>query len=505
MTLPNGPDGVDYTTWGVTGQRTDGNTTPADMAGWDQTYVQDQLKAQHIGTTGSGTSVFTRPGGPLDAWRSSPIPLPAIGTIIDNIVNMLLGWAGIGWTQDDSAQALADQSATLAMLSAQVAALQNRQNAEGYGGTSASVNFTGRANSPSIGSDFDQFDSGSGTSLWGITNGKVSAQIVTDNPRSCVAVYNAAQSDTDYQAVGAAFASAPVPGLFSATSAHSRIVARCNATGDTFDYVDLTNDTAELGCYVSGVQHVFTTAPISFKANGVYWLICGTIGGLRNFQVLEGSTAKITYTETGTTSQVGAGFRGTGIGCRIYADFLFSSKPGDVLGFAFADNTPAPVLGSGAEIFRTSSAILDVASGVNLVPANFSDTEGNVNDDITVDVVNGKFTVRDADWYTVRANIKTPASSGQPDAIALVLGKGISGGTVGAYRYGNDHTRGVLSVGVGAVIPRWYSGVWPVYLEAGDFVQLGYDATSSGTGVLTGEAGGIQTYFSIQRGIRTAS
>lgn len=419
----------------------------------------------------------------------------AVGDIrqtIDNIVGGLFGWVGAGFGHSDALQALLDEAASVAALAAAVASLQNTAANQSAGGVSAFVDFSTRANAASLGSDFTQTYTGTGTGVLGITDGRAAWQPVNDATRLCQVVYNAAQSTTDYQMVGASFATAPVWGGNTSNSGHNFLVGRSNAAGDTCVYADFTKYSVELGCLVSNVKTVFATltSGFSFKSNGVYWLQPGTVGGARIFRVLDGNTPIITHTEVGTTSQLGSGFRYTGPPVYAFANPFGTNGPGKVSAFAFADNQPPTLVGSGAYMYRAATADVGVTSGTNIL-SSFFDTSGGGTADITVDLTNSKFTVSMDGWYKVTARSKV-ASSAFPSRFTWILH--VNGA---ADRYmGTMHARGLDGIAAPQT-PEGVSGECGIHLLAGDYVQLGYNASNTVGSVLDGEAAGTQTYFSI--------
>jgi len=154
-------------------------------------------------------------------------------------------------------------------------------------------------------------------------------------------------------------------------------------------------------------------------------------------------------------------------------------------------------VGSGAYIARTSTAFLDAYDGQNLLPPNFfGSTSRNTNTpDITVDLVGGKFTVSNSGWYSLNASISTdPDTAALPsDRFAFTLYRN------GAVEQWGDDLSTCESDGVTTYLVRSFSGHWVIYLAAGDYVQLGYNAklVQGGKSFFTGEATGVRTYFNI--------
>lgn len=410
---------------------------------------------------------------------------------IDNAVQSFFGWIGNGWSREDSEQAFADQAATTAALSAAVTALQNNYTNSTNGGLSAFIDFSLRSNSSSLGSDFTQTYTGSGSGTLGITNQKAVWQEVNDNDRACRARYNAVASSSDYQMVGAAFASAPT-WFNSSSEARNFLYGRMDSTGNTYVYADFGKNDVELGCVVSGVKTVFATrsSGFSFQANSMYWLRCGTLGGQRVFQVLNGTTPIITYTEVGTTSQLGSGYRYTGFGVSARASRLGTVPPGSLLAFGFADNLPPVIVGSIASMYRVNTSGVSMLNGNNLLPTGFFDTPELNTEDYTYNLSNGSFTVANAGNY--RCTIQSAISASFPNQFTWrIYVNGVAG------KYGGDpHIRGVGALG-GNETPNYAGGSVDIPLQAGDTVRWGYNSSGISADVLKGEATGSATYFTI--------
>ena len=432
-----------------------------------------------------------------------------IGATRDSLVNNIFGWLGSGWSALDTDAALANQAATLAGLAAMIAALQSNQNNQAVGGTQAFIDFSDRANASSLGADFTQTYAGSGTGYWGIKSGRAAWYPVNDNNRTCVGIYNVAHTVTDYQMVGAAFASAPWWSGSTSNSGHNFLFARADASGSSCVFADMTAYTAQIGCIVSGTKTVFATASgFAFKANTIYWLRAGTIGGARVFQLLEGSRPVLTYTEPGTTSILGSeqatpeDYRWGGAGVTGAASGLGTAEPGVMTAFALSDNQPATVIGSGACMYRADTGGVDVSSGANQLPTDFFDTLNECTDDITPDVSAGIFTVSQDGWYNIDFQASLADFWGgfaplSPFPLFLELYKTPSGGSPAVECQIGDVAMGYALSGFTTASPRAISGSCRVYLQSGDSVGLGYNADTSKTDVFIGDAAGIGTRFTI--------
>ena len=496
--LPNGAGGLDdqFNEWGLT------NNISA-LQGRDEETVRAYL----MGNLGMEVPAIDNVGmGNLDPdftdfladitadltqfWTDIGEITSDVGEFISAVVNSVLGVFGLDWLVTDAAEALETQRLSIAALGAAVAAMESRQQGYHFSGVSAFVDFSARADASSIGADFTQTYSGSGTGYWGIKDGRVHWYPVNDSPRTCIALYNVTPSDSDYQSVGMTTASVPI--RFNDTAeGRNLIVGRSNSAGTSYVFADIGKTNVKLGCVVGGSKTVWDTEGITFKPSGNYWLVCGTTGGARIFQVFEGTTPILTHTEVGTASMLGPSYRYAGLAGYTYANAFGSDWPAKIAAFAFADNQPPNFIGSGAVITRTDTDGWDVDGGSHYIGDNFFDTLSDHTDDITSDLVTGKFTVSLEGWYRVEARAKT-YTTWFPNHFSLML---YVNGSPQRWM-GNDQMRG-LSGGASAIVPDGVAGDTLVYLIPGDYVQLGYSADTDVDDVLTGDGGGYQTYFTI--------
>lgn len=455
--------------------------------------------------TGDITETVTQVDGHFTTQRGN------LQGTINGIINKWFGWVGDIWELLDLEGALEDQANTVATLAAAVQALQNNESNQNVGGISAFVDFSGRADSTTLGSDFDQTYSGSGTGVWGIKDGRAAWYSVAGADRDCVAVYNVANTTTKYQKIGVAFSSAPVWVGFPSGSGHNFIYGRMNAAGTEYVYADFTKYTVELGCVVGGVKTFFVdkTSGFSFKSNATYWLECGVGVSTRSYRVLENGVPVLDYTEGGGGISVYADtHRHTGFGVHADASGLGTAPPARVLAYAFADNQPPTLVGSGARMVRTSTSTVTASSGSNLLPSSFFGSAPDATPDIVPDTSTGRFTVSISGWYniSVRLMIKHSNSSSTsngadypPFPLHLLLYKN---GTLERWIGPSvlPYPRGAGSSGSGVQYygtPDCAAGETAIFLQGGDYVQIGYNADATETGFWTGEASGVKTYFSI--------
>lgn len=471
-----------------------------DLGTWINTHIREPLEAAAAAFAGLLSKLFLvddllevlsgeEDGDVNDVGTFINNISSGVQNTIDAIVKGLFGWIGSGWGHEDAEQALKDEAATVAALSAAVTALQNDQNNEAVGGKTAFVDFTLRPNQTGMGSDFDLAYTGvNGLGFLSIIDGNVTwNNNNSHDPRTALFRYNLLETVTDYQKVGIAYSGSPE--YDNNNPAKNYIHARKNAAGTTYVYADLRKRFLELGCIVAGAKTVFASREISFKANGIYWLEAGTIGGLRIFRVLEGNTPILTHTEVGTTSQVGPGYRYAGGGVYAYSWNFFGEhtyRPADMLAFAMGDNQPPTVLGSGATMIRTSSSNVDGSSGRNQFPGTYFNNKEVGTADIGVDLTTGRFTVSLAGWYAIEFRTRINTGASPPNNTELVLFKNGS-----AFKHMGD------SLTNDSVDARGIGGSALVYLDVNDYVHFGYELSASSSNYFTGESTGAETYATI--------
>jgi hypothetical protein len=343
-----------------------------------------------------------------------------------------------------------------------------------------------------MGSDFTQTYSGAGTTTTGITNGAVTTQPVLGSPRTCVYIYNALQFTTDYQKVGQTFTSAPNLQI-GGNNAQNTIIARSNSAGTSYVFAEFEKNTARLGCVVSGSRTVWTTlsSGFSFKAGQTYWLVCGTTGGLRSYQVLEGSVPIISWTEVGTSSQLGASYRYPGGGTYVYSAGAAVITAGSFSSFTFADNTPATTLGSFARVYRANTNASGAAGTGDQKFATFTfDATDRITQDIIYDATNNKFSVSKVGTYVFEFGWHNPNTLVSSQSVEMLCWKGNGAGSASVYERDGRY---------------WDQIAWKrmrasftLYLVAGDYVQPGCNfATNSPTFI--GDAAGTLTFMTLAK------
>lgn len=428
-----------------------------------------------------GSGLLSGDLGDFGEWFDDTVTQPIIGTV-DGFIRGVLGLIGSGFNVnivEDTAKSLADAIASMNEI---VTRLDQKATTGDFSGTAAVVNFASEAAGPSLGSKWAQTHSGTGTGTLGISGGRAKWSGSASN-RTGIARYTDELCTSDYQKVGAAFATLPSTNFLGGWNSYNYLYARMNAAADTYVYAKLGSGSLQLGCVVDGTQTVFSTnTTFKFKPGTAYWLEAGTTGGVRIFRVWENSRIIMTYTDASAISQLG--HRHVGMGVTSFSD---TYRPAEVSSFAFYDNSQPPTKGSGFHIMRTSTSTVSQPSGVNLIPGSFFDTPDRQTDDYKYDSATNKLTVSVAGWYIVNMKIRLAA-----DTLAV-------GGTAQPLLYVNGEA-------VQAGWETWYTGpaswggssdtaaTFIQYLNKDDYIQPGF-YTNRAINLIGGESG-VQTNFS---------
>ena len=415
-------------------------------------------------------------------WFDNTVIQPVVGTI-DGFVRGVLGLVGNGFqfdTVEETAKNLADSIASMNTI---ITKLQNAADAGSFTGVAVGVEFANAIPGATMGSAWAQSHSGGGTATLGIEGGRVKL-IGTASNRVGIAVYTAKECRSDYQKVGAAFATLPSTNFLGGNRSHNLLLGRVNTAGDTYVYADFEASRMELGCVVSGSKTVFSVKnDFKFKPGVAYWLECGTTGGVRIFQVWENNKVILTYTDAAAVSQLGNKRGGLGV-----VGFSNTYKPAEISAFAFFDNQPAVVKGCGWRVARTSSAVGNISTGTNLFPSGWFDTIDYMSDDLA------------ATYVASQNKIIAPADGWY--AVAVIQ---YGDDNLGAFTGGKNRAalfKNGVPVQLSNPIPsninvgyNGFGGAFTVYCQKGDELQPGYNSSWSATGLLKADAGGLGTYW----------
>jgi hypothetical protein len=371
-----------------------------------------------------------------------------------------------------------------------IQALRSQNTATSISGISVNVNFSDYPDGP-LPSTFTVTYSGAGTSTVTVKGGAAGFNnLVNDANRTAYVVWNQGPTNSDYQIVRGTMASAP-GGSVSGGQPAIYAMGRVDNPGNPRNYVwarayctGFLTYKADVGCTVNGVDNIFSSG-IALTWSLDIAVVIGANATPRRYQAYSGTSLVFDYTEAGTTSQVGAGFRYWGCRTEMKQGSGGAGSPGTIAATSVSDNAPPNVLGSTFRICRKSTTTVAVAnSGAGnpvKVAANFFDTLEWMSPDMTWDGQN--LTVNTEGTYlavlryntgNIPTNTKFTPVIFQNNAAEAMVDGGF------ADSYGGQAMGGV---GGGAL----------VYCHVGDIFSAG--TASSGAGTITGDAGGYSCYF----------
>lgn len=360
---------------------------------------------------------------------------------------------------------------------------------------------------------------------WSATGGNTSGSLVV-----CVGTNNTPSMGIS--------TGATTPGTFYATSAYTYttdnqsfeavlgsggsaggttyLLFHCNTSLTAGGYLAVSASGLDLGSFTqSGGAWTFN-APIGSLSVG---LSSGNRVEVQNqgnvYQLLINGEVQKTITDTGNAITLGAAYRSAQVLMqRVYYTYN-PGTPWQTLGHAdsfqlagvlLSDYIVPTYLGSTAHITRTSTTVVSAPNGV--LPSSFWGANLRSTADITVDLVNGKFTVSKAAPYQVSMALASNAASNFAGTTYAASIQSVLYRNGSIEQYGNfvmqDKPAG-YDGNTNVSIPQ-YTPVttFDCYLSAGDYVQVGTATTVVGggnsiTGGLLGEATGKKTYFNITR------
>jgi hypothetical protein len=415
-----------------------------------------------------GSGLLTADLTDFAEWWDETITQPVVGSV-DGFIRGALGLIGSGFNVtivEDTARALKD---SLADMSDIVTKLNQQATAGKFTGLAVSLPF---ASVSTLSTYFSQTTSGTGAGSLALSSGKlVWSGTATD--RSSLLRYTPAVCKSDYQKVGAAYATIPSTNFLGLWRSYNYLYGRMNTAGNSYVYAKIGASDLELGCYVSGSKTVFSTlSGFKFKPGSAYWLECGTSGGARIFRIWQNNIVILTYTDASSISQLGASNRSVGLGATAATNTYL---PAQVSAFAFYDNVPAVVTGCGWRVTRTSSAPGNITNTTSLFPTVWFDTIDYMSDDLaaTYSYAHNRITCPADGWYAVSVyqygNNNLAAFTGGKNRAAL-----FKNGT--AVQFSNPIPSNI-NVGYNG-----FGGTFTVYCQEGDYLQRAMTLTGLALG-----------------------
>jgi hypothetical protein len=413
-----------------------------------------------------------------------------LGTLNDQITNGLLGGEDFShYFGSDPTQARGGLDSIFADVlnhTQQIQAMRSNTAGTDVSGSSVNINFSDYPDGP-LPAIFTTTYTGSGTSLLGIVSGVGRwSPAKNDGNRNVHACYQPAATNTDFQLIRGSLGQIPQQGgsggtpkiavtgrVDSPTNPRSFVWARGYCTG----FLTFKGD---MGMTVNGVETVWASnIPLTWSMD--IMMAVGVGINARRYQVYSGSKLVYDYTEPGTGSSIGPGFRYYGLKAEIRTDSGGTpTVPGSLAGASISDNAPPTVVGSGGVMSRRSTSTVGMPTGSRVLPNNFFGIIDAKSDDITASLANGSFTVKYAGWYHIDAALQLNGSLYEDNMLMLFVNGNLS--RAGGPKM-NEQTHNKAS--------------WLMYLAEGDYVQLGTYRESGSNAIMQGEASGVWTYFQI--------
>jgi hypothetical protein len=336
--------------------------------------------------------------------------------------------------------------------------------------------------------------SGTPTSTIGVNGGNAGwTTLNNDGNRQATIVYNVAPTNTDYQLIKGSMANPPsgTP-IGGSTNPALWAMGRVDSPSNPRNYVwakayctGFLTYKCDIGYTAAGVDNNFQTG-ISLTWSTDITVVIGANGNPRRYQGYSGTTLVFDYTEAGTGSQIGAGFRYWGLRTVCVNGTYGAGDPGSVSSCSISDNAPPTVVGSGARITRVNTATVNFSASSNNVdfPNQFFDTQNEKSGDITAQTAAAtlnRFTASIEGWYYTAMCVE-PTSNNTGGGCSIGIKK--NGTVYQAGQGARQSTPGVM-----------YAGM--VYLKANDYITPMYNNLDLGTVTMRGGTDGSRTWWVI--------
>jgi hypothetical protein len=269
--------------------------------------------------------------------------VPGVTTIIDNIVNGLQNSNGSAWGHADSFAAMLNQLVSTIGLGTRVQYLESLQTT----GIRAIDDFE-RVSVVDLGSDWDLTYFGPGAGTWATPNGHDASWaegFLSYVNRGFLARFigTGSVSNTDLQKVTCVLGSFAESNGFAGVSGRNDLIGRMSS--DNQNYVRASfrpTGLITITAVVAGVETLLgsTTVPAAGAGTALGFLI-GSATNNRHFAATLNGQIVLEFDEVGTTSQIGAGFRGWGHGGLAEGAFFAGGQmdPGRLNSWAAIDQT----------------------------------------------------------------------------------------------------------------------------------------------------------------------
>lgn len=468
------------------------------------TAIPLMLEALRMAPTGSLSSYGSIiPGAfPEDEYYVDEVTADAIVENLDEtwwqrtwrgVIEKFTGMEGISTpTLDDAKDAMARLRADLAQNTRSIQDIQARDAGEISIGKVINIDFDQYPDGPIPSELFDVYYLDDrfvspGTAQIGIDNGL--AQFTTrpdDGPRDVMLV-GVERTDTHYQIIRGTMGAPPMGPDSEEGTPKFHALVRVSDDRETYVFARAWNLGAwlqfrgEIGIVIDGVETIWdTNIPLTWSMDMT--VVAGVGNNPHQYQVWSGSELVKTYTDATESCPLPDD---DNFGWGSIAQIRGTHHSGKVGGCSVADNQLPLTIGTNAMMYRVSTTNEMMYGGgtVTDFPDNFFEIVGRTSRDIASDPEEGSFTVTKEGMYAIKCRVELAV--GLNSKVQLVLR--VNGSAI-------DWDRGITPANGEAMAETFFQ-----YLEPGDIVDMAYTKSGGNLGVLTGEATGTKTYFSITR------
>lgn len=423
---------------------------------------------------------------PWQKWLSLSDEETSNGTVKERLVEAL------------SEHPLRSAIRNLVDVTSQLQLFHGKRDRESSKGWTYPVNFSDFGSVEDAG--FGVFYSGGGTSQVVVEDGVAQFFVSDDLDRDAMIVYGQ-ETATDFQAVRGVMHTPPQKpdGVTPYFYALARVSPdRQNYVWARAYCVGFGRYKADFGYCVAGVEHTWVD-DIDLQWSLDMRFVAGVGTNAREFQVWSGNRLVYAHEEVGTASRLcDAGHASPSEHSETCIRFhkwgaiaqVRNGKiSGKVASCSASDCGTPSIVGSAAQMVRTSTSNAPFVGGNSVTPLNGSFFDGSPYEsvDINAKPADGTFTVAESKSYIVTARINVAASVAT--LASLVLQRSVDGGSSWQnVQYGPD-----IQCADGSSL----HATWIQPLNANDKVRLAYVRPGITVNQLTGDDFGAKTYFSI--------
>lgn len=326
-------------------------------------------------------------------------------------------------------------------------------------------------------------DSGSGSGTW-------------------IGRYTGAATITSYQVISTVIDSPILESpILGSAQCFNYLFGRADAALTSFIYLKIGFNTLSIWKVVSGGADIPVGDAVSYtpRVGDSIQLVLGTGADIRQFKILVNNQSRYTVTDS---TFYGGVLSVENSSTHNFTGMAFAaaprpgggqSTPGAVGIFAMADNQPAPTVGSGIRVYRSSTNSASISTGYNIFPLGWFGQVDYKTPDITYESLTGKCTVSVEGWYQVviQQHGDSGVGFGAGWRVRTVLWKGTGSSTRQVVQQGFNRP---WNQNIGF---HGFNGTFLVYLKAGDYIEPGYWSDGSASDFFLADTAGTLTWFSM--------